>query len=57
MIYASCAHAADLQLGEDEHCDSQSGPGAQCTCQHRTARYGTAFRPQADDTPAEAIQP
>lgn len=57
MIYASCAHAADLQLGEDEHCDSQSGPGAQCTCQHRTSRYGTAFRPQADDTPAEAIQP
>ncbi|MER5909547.1 hypothetical protein ABT124_03325 [Streptomyces sp. NPDC001982] len=39
MICARCAHAADEQLGEEEHCDAQPGPDAQCDCQHRTDRY------------------
>lgn len=56
MICARCAHAADQQLGQDEHCDAQGGPDAQCTCQHRTSRYGTAFRQQAD-VQAEVMQP
>ncbi|MFJ2719415.1 hypothetical protein [Streptomyces sp. NPDC087437] len=39
MICPTCAHAADNQLGEEEHCDAQAGPDAQCVCQHRTDRY------------------
>lgn len=44
MICALCARAADEQLDESEHCDDPGGPSAPCTCQHRTGRYGTAFR-------------
>ncbi|EST24510.1 hypothetical protein M878_30555 [Streptomyces roseochromogenus subsp. oscitans DS 12.976] len=39
MICARCAHAADQQLGRDEHCDAQPSPGTPCDCQHRTERY------------------
>lgn len=39
MICARCAHAADRQLGEDEHCADQPGSGSACDCQHRTERY------------------
>ncbi|MFJ4551049.1 hypothetical protein ACIP4X_17785 [Streptomyces sp. NPDC088817] len=39
MICTRCAHAADNQLGKEEHCDAQGGPDAACLCQHRTDRY------------------
>lgn len=42
MICVPCRKAADQQQPRNHHCPSTPGPGAQCTCQHRTERYRTA---------------
>lgn len=39
MVCDRCARAADQHAGRDQHCGSTGGPGAACTCQHRTDRY------------------
>lgn len=50
MICLTCREAADDQRAADQHCGSTGGPGAACTCQHRTDRYQGRDGHEPDDT-------
>ncbi|HET6636796.1 MAG TPA: hypothetical protein VFH77_17395 [Streptomyces sp.] len=56
MICQRCMDAAAQRLGREHHCAATGGPDSACHCQHRTDRYGTAFRTaRPDEAPVTVV--